>query len=483
MVKNIYVIIFLCLSSLLFSNSFGYLRIVEASICMDFACSEYLLEDENGGSVFVSNANNLDLSYYLDRFVEITSFDDMQCMMCSAIIIDSISISDNCNYPFNCIVDPCEVAEECALNTPVDCVSNYCGGCYADFYDLNDSLVDCYVSDSCTDLYEVDFGLCDMFMGFAYVNGQCQGVSGCGWEVDGIDYSSDFFNTISECELTCEDDDILSCSEIEIQYNQLHSGDYTTCVSDSDCNAIWGDCGVGLGGCHYSVNNLYNEESSDLLVEQWIDNNCESGVCDCFDLPNAICNQGTCDLTYCEEPNPAGCWSTGCNEGYDCVDFGNTNYDGFCVPSTCFCDENYFGTSSWICTEDCNGGTCIAEEPQPGELCVYDYNFSGLHWPGIVDCNGECLSYEYYNWLGDGWCDDGWGLSFNCDALDFDNGDCENSCNSGDVNNDASLDILDIVLMVECILNSDNTCNCSDLNQDNELNVLDIIMAVGFILD
>ena len=201
MVKNIYLIFFLCLNSLLFSNSFGYLRVVEASICMDFACSEYLLEYENGGSVFVSNANNIDLSYYLDRYVEITSFEEMQCMMCSAIIIDSISISDNCNYPFNCVVDPCEVAEECALNTPVDCVSNYCGGCYADFYDLNDSLVDCYASDLCTDLSEVDFGLCDMFMGFAYVNGQCQGVSGCGWEVDGIDYSNNFFNTISELSL------------------------------------------------------------------------------------------------------------------------------------------------------------------------------------------------------------------------------------------------------------------------------------------
>ena len=100
----------------------------------------------------------------------------------------------------------------------------------------------------------------------------------------------------------------------------------------------------------------------------------------------------------------------------------------------------------------------------------------------IADCTGE-LECAPNSWVGDGWCDDGWGLSFNCDALDFDNGDCENSCNSGDVNNDSSLDILDIVLMVECILSSDNTCNCSDLNQDNELNVLDIIMAVGFILD
>ena len=83
MVKNIYLIFFLCLNSLLFSNSFGYLRVVEASICMDFACSEYLLEDENGGSVFVSNANNLDLSYYLDRYVEITSSDIPGCIVAS----------------------------------------------------------------------------------------------------------------------------------------------------------------------------------------------------------------------------------------------------------------------------------------------------------------------------------------------------------------------------------------------------------------
>ena len=106
-----------------------------------------------------------------------------------------------------------------------------------------------------------------------------------------------------------------------------------------------------------------------------------------------------------------------------------------------------------------------------------------MHWPGFVDCNGECLQYGYYDWVGDGWCDDGWGYSFNCEALDFDNGDCDNSCNSGDVNNDGSLDILDIIFMVDCILDSSNTCNCSDVNQDGLLNVMDIIMVVNLILD
>lgn len=36
------------------------------------------------------------------------------------------------NAPFNCLVDPCSVAQSCPGGT---CASNYCGGCTAEFYD------------------------------------------------------------------------------------------------------------------------------------------------------------------------------------------------------------------------------------------------------------------------------------------------------------------------------------------------------------
>lgn len=136
-------IIFLCQIS---ANSFGYLRIVEASFCMD-DCAAYVLESESGESYsdFFTNINDIDLTLYLDRYVEIVSGGEHQCVECSAQIIDAIYISDSCDYPISCFSDPCEVANECQLNTPVECVSNYCGGCNADFYTLNGDFVDCYI--------------------------------------------------------------------------------------------------------------------------------------------------------------------------------------------------------------------------------------------------------------------------------------------------------------------------------------------------
>ena len=478
-IQHIIAVLILC-AGYTFGNSFGYLRLVEASFCMD-VCSQYMLEEEDGSfTTFLANTNEIDLDYYINRYVEVASYGQMECTLCDAIIIDSIYISDACDYPVQCFADPCEVAEECQVNTPVECVSNYCDGCYADFYDLDGNLVDCYIVPDCMDLSGIFFGICDMFMGYGYANGGCQGISGCGWEVDGVDYSDAFFDSMEECQSVCTNDE-LTCDEIEYQYNELHSGEYSSCIEDSDCSAIWGDCDVGIGGCHYSVNNSFDYDESNQLVEQWVDGDCMQWVCDCMPLPNAICNSGQCDLTYCETPNPAGCFSTGCQEGYECIDFGNSGYSDFCVASSCFCDEDFIYESSWICTEDCNGGTCVPEAPQPGDLCVID-EIAGSA-PGFVDCNGECMDYMYYIWIGDGWCDDGWGYSFNCEALDFDGGDCENNCNSGDVNNDGDLNILDVVLMVECIINSSDFCDCADINQDGQVNVIDIIMVVNMIIE
>ena len=163
-----------------YGNSFGYFQIVEASFCMD-ECSQYMLIDEDESFItFLANPNNIDIEYFINRYVEIEDGGEYQCIECSAMIINSISISNECDYPVSCFVEPCFVAEECEVNTPVDCVDNYCGGCYADFYDFDGNLVDCYPpgADECTDLYGISFGMCDMFMGYAYVNGECEGVSG-----------------------------------------------------------------------------------------------------------------------------------------------------------------------------------------------------------------------------------------------------------------------------------------------------------------
>ena len=53
-----------------------------------------------------------------------------------AFQIQDISLSDDCEYIVDCFQDPC-LTYECDANPNLECLPNFCGGCYADFYDLN----------------------------------------------------------------------------------------------------------------------------------------------------------------------------------------------------------------------------------------------------------------------------------------------------------------------------------------------------------
>ena len=352
-----FLLFIITLSSIYGTSFFGYLKQTDMSFCMD-ECAQYYIEteiDPGFGSINVIVDNlNIDISMYLNRFVEVELGTEIFCIECSAYELDSIKLSNECQYPVDCWIDPCEAADECQLNTPVDCVSNFCGSCNADFYDLEGNLVNCYLNDDCIDLSGLFFGWCDMYLGVGYSDGSCQYMSGCGWIIDGIDYSDAFFENIEECEDLCSIG-VDICEDIDYDYNQLHSDDYTACQFDNDCMAVWGDCDVGLGGCHYAVNqDTYLGEEVDGLVELWIQEGCESGICDCLSLPQAVCNDNICDTAYCFEENPAGCFQTGCESGYECI-----NLPDNCTASSCFCDDSLNLYGSWICTEDCGGGTCV----------------------------------------------------------------------------------------------------------------------------
>ena len=123
----------------------GYLHQHEISDCQD-ACSQYAIhhevEDNTPINVIFQNTSiNIDL--YINRFVEVDLGQEITCVECTAFEVLEIDLSEDCWFPVSCFVDPCEVAAECQLNTPVECISNYCGGCYADFYDLEGNLVNC----------------------------------------------------------------------------------------------------------------------------------------------------------------------------------------------------------------------------------------------------------------------------------------------------------------------------------------------------
>ncbi|MFQ6609397.1 MAG: carboxypeptidase-like regulatory domain-containing protein, partial [Fidelibacterota bacterium] len=55
----------------------------------------------------------------------------------------------------------------------------------------------------CFDLSGIDFGDCEMVLGIGWNGYECILISGCGWIVDGVDYSPYFFETMDECTAEC----------------------------------------------------------------------------------------------------------------------------------------------------------------------------------------------------------------------------------------------------------------------------------------
>lgn len=114
----------------------------------------------------------------------------------------------------------------------------------------------------CADLQDVSFGLCDMVLGVAVVNGSCTYVSGCGWEVDGIDYSPAFYLTIEECNSGCNS--LIDCLDPDlIDPNAI-------------CNAIW----APVCGCNNITYGNECEATNFGGVTSWTDGECSGGgVC------------------------------------------------------------------------------------------------------------------------------------------------------------------------------------------------------------
>ena len=62
-------------------------------------------------------------------------------------------------------------------------------------------------------------------------------------------------------------------------------------------------------------------------------------------------------------------------------------------------------------------------------------------------------------------------------------GSQEPECTLGDINGDAVVNVLDVILAVNIILNFENENNCADINADGTIDILDIITIVNLILE
>ena len=179
------------------STNIGYLRTTEVSFCMD-DCGMYHLESENGEFLYsVANQNDIpNFEYFLDRFVEIEG-DTISCVECSAVNVNSIFLSNECEQPVSCFVEPCTVAN-CTSSDEAECYNNYCGGCHADYY-YDDEILVCDTPGSMIDLSNVDFGECEMMLGFGWINNHCAQVSGCGFIIDNINYADNLYSSLFDC--------------------------------------------------------------------------------------------------------------------------------------------------------------------------------------------------------------------------------------------------------------------------------------------
>lgn len=210
-----------------------------------------------------------------------------------------------------------------------------------------ESMTDCLSAcggGSCQDLAGVDFGTCTMALGVALIEGSCVGLSGCGWVVDGVDYSVYSFESLEACETACGG----ACMDLE-------GIDFGLCDMIMGPAFIGGSC-VELSGCGWIVNGVdYSSYSFASLEDceaacgssECIDPSLADPLVDCnpFDAEpvcgcDSITHVNPCMATYVDwvstfEPGPcAG----------DC-------YDSERVMPEMACDEE----ENWVC--GCDGLT------------------------------------------------------------------------------------------------------------------------------
>jgi len=281
--------------------------------------------------------------------------------------------------------------------------------------------------DSCFDFTGIDFGLCEMYLGVGFLDNECNYMSGCGWEIDGVDYSDLFFDSLDECQESCIDN---QCEEGFIEINDLcfHEGDINVIQIMLD-NSYQSGIDLDCDGSQYcgSPNPFMDSngngvvEPLELGIQEWQDGRLTRFMCGAY--------------IYCQLSGPIPEEINNLSE-LEVFRVEGNYFSGFIPESICDLEVDY------------------------GNSLDFDIRYNHLCPP-----YPECID-----------TDDGFWGQYDEDCIEI-----------GDLNNDSQINVLDIVLLVSFILFDDEPTESEfflgDVNFDNNLNVLDVVELVSIIIN
>ena len=120
---------------------------------------------------------------------------------------------------------------------------------------------------------------------------------------------------VEGCALHCRPTQEDTCAQIELEYDALVEG-ATACDSDSACQWLYGQCGVGLGGCYAAVNTGISQPDLGALGAAFLQAGCAGERCgagDCGAEPLVRCVEERCqEVEYCAGRELGEVWENGC---------------------------------------------------------------------------------------------------------------------------------------------------------------------------